>query len=578
MQRNFMNSPFFSFKSSSIAQAVILVTIMGLASSASAVGQDLTEVITPPDEKGKNNLQEVQVQRSVKPAFLIEPLVQRLQGRKGQLIKFEFKIEANERRSRLDIRPVAMTQQETGVIMPDDKAPAPDVLRITSASSVDLTVGGEHIIQGEMRIPITDAPFLSYGILAREMPIDGENNEDVDGARVGVRFVTQYLLRVDVDVLGNRGDSLSELKLTDGALVPKEGRCLGRVFIENPTDTAMEFAVDCQLMRTDSQSVGKKFGLVVPVRSSQSGPERYKARLLAKCKIRMEELLPHPIFPGSYTLTATLSHQGKLIHKLEFPVQCRDGDFPAQDARVVRVAQDITVEPANVELSIRKGGRRFESIAVQNSSLQKVKIQLTTEKLQGDLDASLRLKPSEFELPAGQTRKVSVSMDAVRTHTEHAYASIVLTASPEIGEAIGSQRIPVALLTNSESLAQLVPSEPQWSSSNDHAGFKMTVRNDGLRHVALQGRLTLADEFGRGLATDAGYGQWLLPGQTSEMFFGFAEPPPAGNYAIEVILNQSEGQSPLVLQKSIRLQNPLEEPVPPNPADPKVSGEPPVRK
>lgn len=543
-----------------------------------ASGQDLTQDIRPPEKKNRNGLKEVQVQRQVKPAFLIEPLVQRLEGRKGQLIKFEFKIEANERRSRLEIRPVAMTQQETGVIMPDDKAPAPDVLRITSDASVDLTVGGEHVIAGEMRIPITNAPFLSYGVLVREVPLDSNNNEDVEGAQVGVRFVTQYLLRVDVDVLGNRGDSLSELKVVDGSLIPAEGRCLGRVWVENPTDTAMEFSIDCQLMRNDTQSVGRKFGLVVPVRMAQVGPERYKARILAKSKIRMEEFLPHPIFPGEYTLTATVLHQGKRIRTLEFPVTSRDGDFPAQDARVVRVAQDITVEPANVELSIRRGGRRFESIAVQNSSLQTVKIQLATEKLQGELHESLKLKPSEFELPAGQTRKVSVSMDAVRTYDEHAYASIVLTASPEVGEAIGSQRIPVALLTNSESLAQLVPSEPQWSRNNDHAGFTMTVRNDGVRHVALQGRLTLADEFGRGLATEAGYGQWLLPGQTIEMFFGFAEPPPQGDYAVEVVLNQSEGQSPLVLRKSVRLENPLEEQVAPNGESPKVSGEPSVRE
>ncbi len=557
---------------------VTLVTWISVGIMAPSFGQGLTQDIRPPEEKGKNDLKEVQVQRQVKPAFLIEPLVQRLQGRKGQLLKFEFRIEANERRSRLEIRPVAMTQQDTGVIMPDDKAPDPGILKITSDASVDLTVGGEHLIQGEMRIPITSAPFLSYGVLVREVPLDSNNNEDVEGARVGVRFVTQYLLRVDVDVLGNKGDSLSNLVLTDGALVPNNGRCMGRVWVENPTDTAMEFSVDCQLLRNDSQSVGKKFGLVVPVRSAQVGPERYKARILAKSKIRMEELLPHPIFPGTYTLTASVMHQGKLIRTVEFPVECKDGDFPAQDARVVRVAEDITVEPANVELSIRRGGNRFETFAVQNSSLQTIKIRLASEPIQGELHKSLRLKPAEFDLPPGQTRKVSVSMDSVRTHEEHCYASIVLTASPEVGEAIGSQRIPVALLTNSESNAAIVASEPVWSRSNDHAGFTLKVRNEGQRHVPLQGRLTLADEFGRGLATEAGYGQWLLPGQSAEMFFGFAEPPPQGDYAVEVVLNQNEGQPPIVLRKNVRLQSPLEEHVAPAQDEPRVSTEAPERK
>ena len=539
--------------------------------------QDVNQEIVP-NAKAKQDekLSAVQVQQNVKPAFLIQPLVQRLQGRKGQLLKFEFLIEAHDRDSKLEIRPVAMMQQENGVIMPDEKSPAPDLIRVTSAASVDLTVSEKHTIKGEMRIPATNSPFLSYGILVREIPLnDAATGGPDDQARVGIRFVTQYLLRVDVDVLGNKGDSVAELMVQEAALISQDGRCLTRVFVNNPTDSAMEFSVECQLVKPDTQAVGKKFGLVVPVRSAQPAPDRYKSRILPKTRLRLEEFLPHPVFAGDYSILTEVSHLGRVVRQVDFKVTIHDGDFPAQDAKIVRVAEDVTIEPANVELSLRKGGSRIQTIAVRNGSLQKILVKIAPEQFQGDLYKSLQLKPNNFELAPGQSRKIVVTIDSNRDVSEHGYAYAQLTVSPEIGEAIGTQRIPIALITNSESRATLEPGELKWSVTNDRSGFTVPIRNNGLRHVPLSGRLSLQDEFGRGFIVDAGYGRWLLPGTQDEVFFGFREPPPPGVYDVQVQLNQNDGEPPLLMSNTIRLESPLVE----QEATPdKVSGEPNERK
>ncbi|MFO0975935.1 MAG: hypothetical protein U0996_06015 [Planctomycetaceae bacterium] len=542
--------------------AMLLLAVLG-AGLPEASAQDTTVEIKPDEKKTDpqpDDLKAVQIEQQVKPAFLITPLVHRLQARKGQLLKFEFEIEAHDRPSKLEIRPVAMTQQENGVIMPDEQTPAPGLIRVTSDTTLDLTKSEKHTIQAEMRIPQSNAPFLSYGILAREIPNDddGANGPD-DEARVGIRFVTQYLLRVDVDVLGVKGDSVAELKLYDGGLVSQNGRCLARVFVENPTDTAMEFSVNSQLLREETQSVGKKFGLVVPVRSGQQGPDRYKARILPKTKLRLEEFLPHAVFSGNYTLRTELLHQNRVLRTTSFPAEIRDGDFPEQDARVVRVAQDITVSPTQLELSLRKGGRRIETLTVSNGSQQKVRIQLSPEALQGELNHSLQLRPAEFELERGQTRKVVVTVDTTRDTNEHSYANIILKASPSVGEALGTIRIPTALLTNSGSLGKLTPGQPEWTISNERAGFSIPVNNEGLMHIPLRGRLSLTDSFGRGFVVEAGYGRWLLPGQSDSLFFGFREPPPPGEYEVQVLLNQNEGLPPLQMRQNIRLQSPLEE-------------------
>ena len=131
-----------------------------------------------------------------------------------------------------------------------------------------------------------------------------------------------------------------------------------------------------------------------------------------------------------------------------------------------------------------------------------------------------------------------------------------------MGEAIGSHRVHVAMLTNSESLAKLVPGELNWLLSNDRAGFSIPVRNAGMRHVPLAGRLSLTDGFGRGFVVDAGYGTWLLPGQTETLYFGFREPPPPGAYQVQVRLNQNEGEQPLEMTQTIRLESALQQVLP----------------
>ena len=99
----------------------------------------------------------------------------------------------------------------------------------------------------------------------------------------------------------------------------------------------------------------------------------------------------------------------------------------------------------------------------------------------------------------------------------------------------------------------------------------MPVQNDSLRHIPLGGRLSLSDEFGRGFVVESGFGRWLLPGQRDELFFGFREPPPPGTYELQVLLNQNEGEPPLQMTQTIRLQSPLEDIVP---APEKISSKP----
>ena len=549
---------------------VIISIITGILTNV-AFAQDLPErraaglpKVTAPEPPGQD-LEAIKIQQQVKPAFIIKPLVHRLTARRGQSLLFEFEIEANARPTRLEISPVAMSQQETGVIMPDPAAAPPDVIQMLTKPNVLLQVGESHTIKCQMRIPPGNAPFLSYGVLVKELPADDEPlNDDVTKPRVGIKFLTQYLLRTDIQVLGVRGDTVRQLQIQDGKLANRNGNAAILAYIDNPTDTSMEYEVRSPLV---SRETGKRFTskLWMPVRESQPEPDRFRGRILAKTRLRMEGALSESVFPGDYDLQLELMYQNRVYKKASFPVRIQSGDFPAQDATIVRVTRDISIVPPHVELSLRKGGNRLQSITIENGSQQKVVAKLTPQPLIGELSDWVEFRPDTLELQPGQKRKVLVTLGRKRDFEEHTYAFANVTVSPEVGEAIGSQNIPIALLTNSESLPEVVAKELKWRVTSTTAGFEVPIVNQGQRHLELAGKLTLRDQFGRGFVVEDGYGKWVLPGHNSRLWFAFPQIPPPGTYTVEAEIEQGVGIAPVELNHTIQLRSALEERVSTNP-------------
>ncbi len=525
----------------------------------------LPEVRSP--KPPEQDLEAIKIQQQVKPAFIIKPLVHRLTARRGQLLSFEFEIEANARPTRLEISPVAMSQQETGVIMPDPAAAPPDVIQMLTKPDVLLQVGESHTIKCQMRIPPGNAPFLSYGVLVKELPAE-EAKPDADAVkpRVGIRFLTQYLLRADIQVLGVQGDSVQKLELLDGKLANRDGNAAILAYVNNPTDTSMEFQLRSHLVSRDT---GKRYtsNLWMPVRETQPEPDRLQGRILGKTRLRMDGALTDSVFPGDYDLHLELTYQNRIYQKASFPVRIQSGDFPAQDATIVRVTRDISIVPPNVELSLRKGGNRLQSITIENGSQQKVVAKLMRKPLIGELSEWVEFRPDTLELRPGQKRKVLVTLGRKRDFEEHTYAYANVTVSPEVGEAIGSQNIPIALLTNSEATPQVEAEELKWKITPTTAGFEIPLRNTGQRHLELAGKLTLRDQFGRGFVVEDGYGKWVLPGQEAKLWFAFPQIPPPGTYSVKAEIEQGAGMAPVELDQTIQLRSALEERVSRKPDD-----------
>ena len=151
----------------------------------------------------------VKFTEQVRPAFIIEPIVNRIEARRNKTLKLEWAITCEGAASTLDIFTVALTQDENGTIFPNEKVPAPEELELTTPRTVNLALNEKVVIQGRLRVPNTNSTFHTFGIIVRDAgQLKSKANEaQPDGPRVGVKFVTQYLLRCDISVQGVRAES-----------------------------------------------------------------------------------------------------------------------------------------------------------------------------------------------------------------------------------------------------------------------------------------------------------------------------------------------------------------------------------
>lgn len=502
-----------------------------------------------------------------KPTFLIQPLVQRKESPRGRIVEFEYEIESNLKSTRLEIKTVGMKQEENGVILPNPDVLASTEARLLTPENVSLAKGARHVARCRVTVPRNNNPFLAYGVLVKQLPDEGLRNID-EGTQVGIQFLSQYLLRAEVDVIGARGDSISRMEVQSGELLAENGSALVTVFLNNTTDTAMEFQVRTELVSVEN---GKSYRskLFVPCRRNVDEPERYDARILPKTRLRMEGLLPTAVFPGDYQLNVELLYKGRVLKRSQFPVTIHSGDFPAQDATIVQVAKDIGISPPSLELSLRPGGRRIQSVTIENNSQQAIVATLKSKKYVGDLVDWVNFRPSEIELAPGQKRKVLVTLGRKRDFPEHTYAFATVEVRPSIGQAIGSQDIPIGLLTRSESEPELKFGSLQWQPKP--RGFVFPVKNDGARHAALQAQMMLKDAFGRQLVFGGGYGAWLLPGKESRLTFAMPQMPPPGDYQMTVMMSRGKGLDPIRLSQQITIQSSATPPPADDPGPDRIS-------
>ena len=76
--------------------------------------------------------------KTVEPSFRIEPVVLRFEARRGEVIPFAFTISSLGKEMDVEVQPVKLRQEESGIILHGDAKTDTEGLRIETAQSLSL--------------------------------------------------------------------------------------------------------------------------------------------------------------------------------------------------------------------------------------------------------------------------------------------------------------------------------------------------------------------------------------------------------------------------------------------------------
>lgn len=505
-------------------------------------------------KKNSRSNREVSVTETFEPAFRIEPLLIKHKGKPNDVVDFKFTIESSNRGTSIEVIPIGLRQEITGQILHDEQAQQTEYVKLVTPKVMQIEPNSPATIEGVVRVPNSDAKFHSFGILVRDLGNAATNSNSVNNQQgqttsAAINFVTQYVLRVDVELEGIRGESTSQLRISRAEMVPFEGRPMLQIQLDNPSETTFEYQARARLRNSPSDRSFKHLRTVMPVRMTMETEDRYIGRLLGKSSVRMQELLPEAIAGGTYELDVEVLVEDRVIKRATLPVEVDAADYPAQEVLIAQVGQSTQISPAQIELSFQRGGSRRATVLVKNLSRETNIISLQALDQQQLELTGVTVQPESITLPPLGSRKVTLTLRGQSDEAAFAtYGSLLVKSESDSREFSESRAIPLAVLYKKSQPAVATIAPLQWDSTGKYPGFKTSIRNTSETHLPVQARLSITDENGRRTIVPAGFGKWLMPGETAKLDFRIDRPLPPGNYQLRCDVAQDE--KPISIQQS----------------------------
>jgi len=487
--------------------------------------------------------------QTVEPSFRIEPIVHRFTGRRGEIIPFEFTITSLGKPMNLKIFPVNLRQEESGIILHDQTSEPSEAVKMTSPREFRLIPGESKKISGNITIPIAKTNYLSFGILVQDQGQD-PNFENIEGeknvTKAGIRFVTQYVLRVDLETGNADPREFGKLRLQKGTILSSQGLPLVKAYLDNPT----EFAFECQVrakIKTTTAGKPRPFFLGMPSRSELEGDDRYLIRIMPKSRLRLETLVDFPLFTGPQSLVLGLSNGRREVVGAEFSIDLSADSFPALESQLAYVGDHIAVSPSQIEIGTTRGASRMLGMKFINSSPVDQSVSLHAKNLAGEEIDGLKLSPSQFTLRAGRTKNVRVQVKSLEGITEDSLGEIRIEAHSkegkggvlEGGEPV-QQALPLVVRRAERQPPNLSLSDIQFVNHGASSAFQLVVKNEGASFIPVNADLEISDRRGRAMHMSAGYGKWIRPGQEKKLLFLPETNLPSGEYLLSLAVKTYE--------------------------------------
>jgi hypothetical protein len=532
-----------------------ILSLLLLTATTVAGGQE------PDNKKTGGKPSTVTLQQMVEPSFRVQPVVHRLEAARGETLPFSFLIESYGREINGEVKPIALRQEETGVVFQDESVPAPTAIKLSSPERFTVNTNQAFEIKGEVTVPRNKAKFHSFGLLVRDagQQTKFESAKTPDGkqrTQAGVRFVTQYVLRCDIQVNNTPGDDVSNVEIKGVEIVAQEGMPTARVLLENPTDSILMFNMRGRFGSRGDRDA-KLFSLIQPSRHNLEGDDRELVKVLPKSRVRIEAGVPNPLFPGKYAMQLQMIADRRHIKLPEVPIEISSGDFPAQETQVVQVSDDLIVSPVQIELGQAKGARRSVSLGFVNRSEEPQEISLAPLSLAGDELPGLHVANETFTLAPGQSRRITLMIRSQKELHKAEYGFVSVTTKRADGVE-KTAKLPVAVLYGPREKSQVVMGELALKNDISRQKFVLPVTNNGQGFAAVNAQLLIGDEQGRAIRLSAGYGRWLHPQEVRELEFHVATPLPPGTYQLQWQVRMHEHDEPLTATTVVRIPAPGE--------------------
>ena len=497
------------------------------------------------DELGDGQ-QRVTLTQTVEPSFHIEPIVHRFAARRGTTIPFRFEIRSTGKAMDVTVMPVMLRQELSGIILHDTSKLAPKEIKFTSPTEFKLAPGETSYIEGEVTVPLAKSNYLSFGVLVRDNgQRSADDNPNDNGQRIGaaVRFVTQYVLRIDIETGVKDLSQMNQLVFEKGFIDSRAGMPVAEVTLFNPTNFAFECNVRGGIQSTSS-SKPKPFRLSMSSRSSLNDEKKYIVRIMPHSKVRVSAPVEETLFPGNQTFKVEVTNGRRAMVQQTYPASVAGGDFPALEVSHAYLDQELSVGPAQIEVGDSDSAKRSCNLRFSNNSEKEKIVKAELIDFDGNLIEEIRLSSSEFEVKPGRTKTIRASVSSRDLTGVSKFGTVRLSITdPNLGTTT-TKELPLALVSGGRPAENIDMGELQSLVQGDMTSFRLSVTNNGDGYVPIHGQLQIASGKEQAIELADGYGRWLRPGETRELAFQPRSSLKAGKYQLKLHVETSEGTEP----------------------------------
>ena len=539
----------------SFCAAIAALTALALA--------DVTTAQTSRNSTGRQVARgkRITLTQSVAPSFHIEPLINRFEARRGAVVPFQFEIRSTGKAMDVQVMAVQLRQEVSGIILHDANSEPPPEVVFDSNTTFQLAPGETSLITGVVNVPLAKSNFLSFGVLVRDRgqmttpEVDPNNPNQV---KAGVRFVTQYVLRIDIETGVKDMRQMDQLVFEKGRVVNEKGMPVAETYLVNPTDLAFECGVRGTI-EASTTSRPRPFRLTMPSRKNVESEERYLVRIMPNSRVALSAPVDSLLFPGKQSLRYEVTNRRRSLVEQGFAIEVARGDYPALETKLAYLGAEMSIEPAQIAVGNIQGAKRTCNLKFSNNSVTPKAVRIELRDLEGQPLEGLRLSKENIEVRPGKTKTVRASISGSTAKGEAQYGEIRVHTIGSDGQP-ESQTLPLAILIGDPPGADVQVAKLESVERDGHTSFHLFVTNQGEGYVPVHAELAIADGSGRPRELADGFGRWLRPGERRELVFRPEDVLPAGRYQVSLNLTTTEDAEPVRRTLIIELDPDLPQP------------------